>query len=136
VKVLIFFDIGGSMDAYIRLCEELFSAAKTEFKHMEFFYFHNCLYESVWKDNRRRHKREVSDLGCAAQIPARLQSDLRGRRDDEPLRDHLSGRLRRTLERGGPARSGSTRVVQIYEHIVWLNPRLAEALGVHAVPSA
>src|SRR5579862_6090353 len=49
VKVLLFFDIGGSMDAHIKLCEELFSAAKTEFKHMDFFYFHNCLYESVWK---------------------------------------------------------------------------------------
>jgi len=42
VKVLIFFDIGGSMDPYVRLCEELFSAAKTEFKHLEYFYFHNC----------------------------------------------------------------------------------------------
>ncbi|MFL4984411.1 MAG: vWA domain-containing protein, partial [Xanthobacteraceae bacterium] len=50
VKVLIFFDIGGSMDSHIATCEELFSAAKTEFKHMEYFYFHNCLYESVWKD--------------------------------------------------------------------------------------
>jgi hypothetical protein len=55
VKVLLFFDIGGSMDDHIRLCEEMFSAAKTEFKHMEYFYFHNCLYDYVWKDNRRRH---------------------------------------------------------------------------------
>src|SRR5262252_4571556 len=54
VKVLIFFDIGGSMDSHIKTVEELFSAAKTEFKHMEYFYFHNCLYESVWKQNRRR----------------------------------------------------------------------------------
>ncbi|HCK85286.1 MAG TPA: VWA domain-containing protein, partial [Hyphomonadaceae bacterium] len=55
IKVLLFLDIGGSMDSHIKLCEELFSAARAEFKHMEFFYFHNCLYESVWKDNRRRH---------------------------------------------------------------------------------
>jgi uncharacterized protein with von Willebrand factor type A (vWA) domain len=55
VKVLLFFDIGGSMDDHIKLCEEMFSAAKTEFKHMEYFYFHNCLYDYVWKDNRRRH---------------------------------------------------------------------------------
>ncbi len=55
VKVLILFDIGGSMDDHIRVCEELFSAARAEFKHMEFFYFHNCLYEKLWKDNRRRH---------------------------------------------------------------------------------
>ncbi|WP_370216275.1 VWA domain-containing protein, partial [Thalassolituus sp.] len=51
VKVLLFFDVGGSMDPHVRVCEELFSAAKTEFKHMETFYFHNCLYESVWKNN-------------------------------------------------------------------------------------
>jgi hypothetical protein len=55
VKVLMFFDIGGSMDDYIHTCEELFAAAHTEFKHMEFFYFHNCLYERVWKDNVRRY---------------------------------------------------------------------------------
>jgi len=54
VKVLLFLDVGGSMDPYIKLVEELFSAAKTEFKHLEYFYFHNCLYEGVWKDNRRR----------------------------------------------------------------------------------
>ena len=54
VKVLLFLDIGGSMDPHIRVVEELFSAASSEFKHMEHFYFHNCLYEGVWKDNRRR----------------------------------------------------------------------------------
>ena len=54
VKVLLFFDIGGSMDWHIKATEELFSAARTEFKHMEHFYFHNCLYERVWKENRRR----------------------------------------------------------------------------------
>lgn len=54
VKVLLFLDIGGSMDSHIQVLEELFSAAKSEFKHMEHFYFHNCLYEGVWKDNKRR----------------------------------------------------------------------------------
>ena len=54
VKVLLFMDIGGSMDGHVRLCEELFSAAKSEFKNFESYYFHNCLYEGVWKDNRRR----------------------------------------------------------------------------------
>lgn len=58
VKVLLFFDIGGSMDPYVQLCEELFSACRTEFKHLEYFYFHNCIYESVWKTNmRRQHNR-------------------------------------------------------------------------------
>ncbi|MDP1980975.1 MAG: VWA domain-containing protein [Sulfuritalea sp.] len=55
VKVLLFLDIGGSMDDHIKVCEELFSAAKSEFKHLEYFYFHNCIYDYVWKDNRRRH---------------------------------------------------------------------------------
>ena len=54
VKVLLFLDVGGSMDPYVKVMEELFSAAKSEFRHLEHFYFHNCLYEGVWKDNRRR----------------------------------------------------------------------------------
>ena len=55
VKLLMFFDVGGSMDDHIRVVEELFSAARAEFRQLEYFYFHNCLYEGVWKDNRRRH---------------------------------------------------------------------------------
>ncbi len=54
VKVLMFFDVGGSMDPHVKVVEELFSAARAEFKHLEYFYFHNCLYEGVWRDNRRR----------------------------------------------------------------------------------
>jgi len=60
VKVLMFFDVGGSMDPYIKVIEELFSAARTEFKHLEYFYFHNCLYEGVWKDNKRRWTEQTS----------------------------------------------------------------------------
>jgi len=59
VKVLMFFDIGGSMDEYIHTCEELFSAAHSEFKHLEFFYFHNCVYEKVWRDNERRYTETI-----------------------------------------------------------------------------
>jgi uncharacterized protein with von Willebrand factor type A (vWA) domain len=59
VKVLLFLDIGGSMDDFIRLTEELFSAARTEFKHLEHYYFHNCPYERVWKNNRRRHEEVI-----------------------------------------------------------------------------
>lgn len=55
IKLLMFFDVGGSMDGHVKVVEELFSAVRTEFKHMEYFYFHNCLYEGVWRDNRRRH---------------------------------------------------------------------------------
>ncbi len=54
VKVLLFFDIGGSMDDHVRVCEELFSACRGEFKHLEYFYFHNCIYDNVWRDNHRR----------------------------------------------------------------------------------
>ncbi|KAB7610300.1 VWA domain-containing protein [Amylibacter sp. SFDW26] len=59
VKVLMFFDVGGSMDPYIKVIEELFSASRTEFKHLEYFYFHNCLYEGVWKDNKRRWTEQI-----------------------------------------------------------------------------
>ncbi|CUH88607.1 VWA domain containing CoxE-like protein [Phaeobacter sp. CECT 5382] len=60
VKVLLFLDVGGSMDPHIKVVEELFSAARTEFKHLEYFYFHNCLYEGVWRDNRRRWEAQMS----------------------------------------------------------------------------
>lgn len=59
VKVLIFFDVGGSMDPFVRVCEELFSACKTEFKHLEYFYFHNFIYEGVWKNNSRRYSEKI-----------------------------------------------------------------------------
>ena len=62
VKVLLCLDIGGSMDDHVRICEELFSATRTEFKHLEYFYFHNFIYESLWKDNRRRHTRARADI--------------------------------------------------------------------------
>ena len=62
VKVLLFLDVGGSMDDHVRVCEELFSAARGEFKHLEHFYFHNFVYESVWKDNRRRHAERIPTL--------------------------------------------------------------------------
>jgi uncharacterized protein with von Willebrand factor type A (vWA) domain len=60
IKMLLFLDIGGSMDDHIQTCEELFSAARSEFKHLEHFYFHNCVYEGVWKDNHRRHNEKLS----------------------------------------------------------------------------
>lgn len=62
VKVLMLFDIGGSMDDHIQICERLFSAAKYEFKHLEYYYFHNCLYEFVWKDNHRRFEERIPTM--------------------------------------------------------------------------
>lgn len=61
-KLLLFFDVGGSMDPFIKQCEQLFSAARSEFKHLEYFYFHNCLYEKVWKDNSRRFNESIPTL--------------------------------------------------------------------------
>ena len=62
IKVLLFLDVGGSMDEHVRICEELFTAARTEFKHLEYYYFHNFVYETVWKDNRRRHAERIALL--------------------------------------------------------------------------
>ena len=68
VKLLLFLDVGGSMDPFIKICEELFSAANSEFKNLEFFYFHNCPYEGVWKDNRRRFSERTANVGHSPQI--------------------------------------------------------------------
>jgi hypothetical protein len=103
IKVLMLFDVGGTMDDHIERTEELFSAAKSEFKNMEFFYFHNCVYDHLWKNNRRRH-RALPDLGHAAQVPARHQADFRRRRHHEPLRDPAAGRLGRVQQRGSGQR--------------------------------
>ncbi len=62
VKVLLFLDIGGSMDWHVQQAEELFSAARSEFKHLEWFYFHNCPYERLWKENRRRHEAAIPTM--------------------------------------------------------------------------
>ena len=62
VKVLLFLDVGGSMDPHVQVCEELFSAAKSEFRHLEYFYFHNCVYDHVWRDNARRKSERMSTL--------------------------------------------------------------------------
>ena len=60
INLIVFFDIGGSMDPFVKVCEELFSAAKSEFKNLEYYYFHNCIYESVWKDNFRRNENRIT----------------------------------------------------------------------------
>ena len=85
VKVLMFFDIGGSMDWHIKATEELFSAARTEFKHMEHFYFHNCLYERVWKENRRRFQETTPTWDVLHKYPHDYKVDVRRRRLDVAL---------------------------------------------------
>lgn len=121
VKLLIFFDIGGSMDPYVKVCEELFSAARTEFKHMEYFYFHNFIYEYVWKDNRRRwdekhatwdvlHKYgndyKVIFVGDAAMSPYEINS--------------VGGSVEHWNDEAGAV--WFQRVKETYDKVVWLNP--------------
>ncbi|MDE3115071.1 MAG: VWA domain-containing protein [Pseudomonadota bacterium] len=121
VKVLIFFDIGGSMDAYIKLCEELFSAAKTEFKHMEFFYFHNCLYESVWKDNRRRHNEKTATWDVLHKFPHDYKVIFVGDATMSPYEiTYPGGSVEHWNEEAGAI--WLDRVAQIYPNLVWLNP--------------
>ncbi len=121
VKVLLFFDIGGSMDSHVKVCEELFSASRTEFKHMENFYFHNFIYESVWKDNKRRmnerlathdilhkyaHDYKVVFVGDATMAPYEIT--------------HAGGSVEHWNEEPGAA--WMTRFSQIYDRIIWINP--------------
>jgi hypothetical protein len=97
IKVLLFLDVGGSMDWHVKTTEELFSAAKTEFKHLVHLYFHNCLYEKVWKQNARRWTETTPSW------------DLRRRRLDVALRDRRARRFGRAFQRGGGAGVDATR---------------------------
>jgi len=121
VKVLIFFDIGGSMDSHIKLCEELFSAARTEFKHMDFFYFHNCLYESVWKDNRRRHNEKTPTWDVLHKYPHDYKVVFVGDATMSPYEiTYPGGSVEHWNEEPGVV--WLERLTRIYEHVVWLNP--------------
>ena len=92
VKVLLFLDVGGSMDPHVRVCEELFSATKTEFRHLEYFYFHNCVYDHVWRDNARRRNERVATWDILHKYGPDWKADLRRRRGDEPVRARAGGR--------------------------------------------
>jgi uncharacterized protein with von Willebrand factor type A (vWA) domain len=121
VKVLLFFDVGGSMDWHVSATEELFSAARTEFKHLDYFYFHNCLYERVWKSNARRrqetiptwqvlhtygHDYKVIFVGDAAMSPYEITMP--------------GGAVEHHNEEAGQV--WLQRVFATYPHAVWLNP--------------
>jgi uncharacterized protein with von Willebrand factor type A (vWA) domain len=121
IKVLIFFDIGGSMDSHIKLCEELFSAARTEFKNLEFFYFHNCLYESVWKDNRRRHTEKLNTWDVLHKYPHDYKVIFVGDATMSPYEiTYPGGSVEHWNEEPGAV--WVDRVAQIYNSVVWLNP--------------
>ena len=121
VKVLIFFDVGGSMDPYVEVCEALFSAARSEFKHLHYFYFHNFIYESVWQDNNRRwserlplwdiiHKYgpdyRVIFVGDASMSPYEVLS--------------VGGSVEHFNEEAGAV--WMQRLTQHFQKVVWLNP--------------
>ena len=110
VKVLLFLDVGGSMDDHVRVCEELFSAARSEFKHLEHFYFHNFIYENLWKDNAASLRRADTDRAGAAHLRARLPRHPGGGCDHEPVRDHPARRQYRALEQGAGARVDAAAV--------------------------
>jgi hypothetical protein len=121
VKVLLLLDVGGSMDAHIKLCEELFSAAKSEFKNLEFFYFHNCLYEFVWKDNRRRHDERIATWDLLHKFPQDWKVVLVGDAAMSPYEIAMpGGSVEHWNEEAGAV--WLRRVTEIYDKVVWLNP--------------
>jgi len=121
INVLIFFDIGGSMDSHIKLCEELFSAARTEFKNMEYFYFHNCLYEHVWKDNKRRHQERMDTWDVLHKYPSDYKVIFVGDGTMSPYEiTYAGGSVEHWNEE--PGAIWLERIQQIYESAVWLNP--------------
>ena len=121
VKVLLFLDVGGSMDPHVRVCEELFSAAHTEFKHLEYFYFHNFLYESVWKDNRRRHAERISTFDVLHRFPPDYKVIVVGDAMMAPYEiTHPGGSVEHWNEEAGAA--WMQRLMDTYSHLVWLNP--------------
>jgi uncharacterized protein with von Willebrand factor type A (vWA) domain len=121
VKVLLFLDVGGSMDDHIRTCEQLFSAARGEFKHLEHFYFHNFLYENVWKDNRRR----FSALTSTAQVLRTYGHDYRvifiGDASMSPYEiTQPGGSIEHWNKEAGSV--WMQRMTAAYPRLVWLNP--------------
>ncbi|AWI59147.1 vWA domain-containing protein [Sinorhizobium fredii] len=121
VKLLMFFDVGGSMDDHIRVVEELFSAARAEFRHMDYFYFHNCIYEGVWKDNRRRR----ADITRTAELLRTYHGDYRaifvGDASMSPYEiSHPGGSVEHWNDESGAL--WLERLTTHFPHSIWLNP--------------
>lgn len=124
IKVLLFLDVGGSMDDHILQCEELFSAARQEFKHLESFYFHNCIYDHVWRDNRRRRTEAIPLYDVMHKYGNDYKLIIVGDASMAPSEIlHPNG----SVEYNN-AESGQTwmqRLLATYPHAVWLNPEAA-----------
>jgi uncharacterized protein with von Willebrand factor type A (vWA) domain len=121
VKVLIFFDIGGSMDWHVKVTEELFSATRTEFKHMEYFYFHNCLYERVWKQNRRRFQKTTPTFDVLHKYPHDYKVIFVGDASMSPYEITAPGGSVEHFNEE-PGATWMERVTRTYPAAVWLNP--------------
>ena len=121
VKVLALFDVGGSMDPHIRVCEELFSACKTEFKNLEYFYFHNFVYETVWKDNRRRQNERMLTEDIIHKYSADYKIIFVGDATMAPYEiTNPGGSIEHWNEDSGAL--WMKRLVDVYEKVIWLNP--------------
>jgi uncharacterized protein with von Willebrand factor type A (vWA) domain len=125
VKVLLFLDVGGSMDDHVRVCEELFSAARGEFKHLEYFYFHNCVYEGVWKDNKRRHSDRTPLMDVLHKYASDYKLILVGDATMSPYEIHYpGGSVEHWNEEAGA--TWMKRLLDTYPKAIWLNPEPAE----------
>ncbi|MEY3704008.1 MAG: hypothetical protein RLZZ561_1628 [Pseudomonadota bacterium] len=121
IKVLLLLDVGGSMDPFVKLVEELFSAATTEFKNLEFYYFHNCLYEGLWKDNRRRFSERTPTWDVLHKFPHDYKVVFVGDAAMSPYEiTHPGGSVEHFNEESGAA--WMQRVANTYPATVWLNP--------------
>ncbi|TMO05824.1 hypothetical protein CWB60_12330 [Pseudoalteromonas sp. S327] len=125
VKVLMLFDIGGSMDDYIHTCEELFSAAHGEFKHLEFYYFHNCLYEHVWQDNTRRHSNIIDTMTLINKFTSDYKVIFVGDATMGPYEiAYPGGSVEHYNEEPGSA--WLQRITNHFDKVAWLNPQPVE----------
>lgn len=121
VKVLLFFDVGGSMDPHVKVCEELFSAARTEFKHMEYFYFHNFIFESVWKNNIRRHAERTSLLDVMHKYSSDYKIIFVGDASMSPYEIlQPGGSVEHWNEEAGEV--WMKRLRETYDKVIWINP--------------
>ena len=134
VKLLLFLDIGGSMDGHVRLVEELFSAARTEFKHLEHFYFHNCIYEGVWKENRRRWTERTSTMDLLHKFGADHKLVIVGDAAMSPYEvTHPGGSIEHMNEEAGAV--WLKRLTDTYASAAWINPT-PEAYWGHSASTA
>jgi len=122
IKVLLFLDVGGSMDDHVGICEELFSAASSEFKHLEYFYFHNFLYERVWKENRRRHTERFATVDVMRTFSPDYHVIFVGDASMSPYEIlYPGGSVEHMNDEAGAV--WMTRLLEHFSRAIWLNPR-------------